>query len=317
MFVVLALPLAWSAAAWAQFQTGDPGGPPQKDTAVQRWKCGLIATAADAPCQHIVATVPIPVDWPEQQVKIAAEDISPSARVTYQVVEGGVKQMTVTIAHLMPGEEAKALLTLEIHRNMILPPENPERFRLADTKKLDAKFRPYLAPSPYIESRNPKIIALAKQISSEEKQAWAKAEAFYTWIHAHVTYQNGPIKGAMAALKDGTGDCEEMTCLFIALCRASGIPARTVHVPDHCYPEFYLLDEKGQGHWYPCEATNSPAFGGSPEKRPILEKGDNFKNPQNPRERVHYLQPGMTGLFPAGAGKPKFRPVCEPLPAEG
>jgi hypothetical protein len=317
MLVALALPLAWTASAWAQFQKNEPAGAPQAETAVQRWKCGLIITASGGPCQRIVATTPVPVDWPEQQVKIASEDISPSARVTYQMVEGGVRQMTVTIAHLMPGQEAKAVLTLEIHRTTLLPPENPKRFQLPDVKKLDTKVRPYLGPSPFIESRNPKIIALAKQISGEHAGAWAKVEAFHAWVRAHVKNEGGQIKGAMAALKDGTGSFEEMTCLFIALCRASGIPARTVHLPGHCYPEFYLLDEQDEGHWFPCETTSAQGFGGSPDKRPILEKGDNFKNPQKPREHFHYLPEMVTGASLPGSAMPQIRTIRESLPGEG
>ena len=76
------------------------------------------------------------------------------------------------------------------------------------------------------------------------------------------------IEGARQALDDGFGDCEELTSLFVAMCRAVGIPARCVWVPGHCYPEFYLEDKEGKGHWFPCQAAGSPAFGGIPEKRP-------------------------------------------------
>jgi len=311
IFGALAAPLVLTSVALAQFQKGDPDGSKLGDSSVQRWKAGVIVTASGGPCQNIVATTPIPVDWPEQEVKVAEEDISRSARVTYQMIEGGVKQMTVTISRVMPGEEVKALVTLEIRRSKILPPENTDRYVLPDLKKLTGKVRPYLSSSPYIESRNPKIVARAKEISGSETGAWAKCESFYKWIHSHVKYQNGPIKGALAALRDGTGDCEEMTCLFIAFCRAINIPARTVHVPGHCYPEFYLCDENGTGHWFPCEATNSPAFGGIEETRPVLEKGDNFRDPRDPKKRHHYLPETLTG----SGGKPQVRFVRDLLPA--
>ena len=100
------------------------------------------------------------------------------------------------------------------------------------------------------------------------------------------------IKGALAALKDGTGDCEELTSLFIAICRAADVPARTVWVPGHCYPEFYLLDEKGEGHWFPCQAAGTREFGGITETRPVLQKGDNIRPPiklKGKNERRRYL----------------------------
>ena len=67
--------------------------------------------------------------------------------------------------------------------------------------------------------------------------------ARYIVAFRDVTNRDGAVIEAsaeFAALRDGTGDCEELSSLFIALCRAHGIPARTVWVPDHCYPEFYL-----------------------------------------------------------------------------
>jgi hypothetical protein len=114
-------------------------------------------------------------------------------------------------------------------------------------------------------------------------------------VRENVEYKNGPIKGAAAALRDGTGDCEELTSLFIAICRAAGIPARTVWVEGHCYPEFYLLDKAGEGHWFPCQAAGTRAFGEIPELRPVLQKGDNIRPPYNRRDRQRYMANHLTG----------------------
>ena len=108
-------------------------------------------------------------------------------------------------------------------------------------------------------------------------------------MREHVKYKEGAAHGAIAAMKDGTGDCEDMTSLFIAFCRAEDIPARTVWVPGHCYPEFYLEDDKGEGHWFPCQAAGARQFGGITEDRPILQKGDNFKPLQGKGERQRYM----------------------------
>ena len=121
---------------------------------------------------------------------------------------------------------------------------------------------------------------MAKEIGADKEKAWDRVEAIYDWVREKVKYKNGPLKGALAALKDGTGDCEELSSLFIAICRAADIPARTVWVPGHCYPEFYLVDDKGAGHWFPCQSAGSREFGGITEIRPILQKGDNFRPPK-------------------------------------
>ena len=85
------------------------------------------------------------------------------------------------------------------------------------------------------------------------------------------------LRGALTALRVGHGDCEEMTSLFIALCRGNGIPARSVWIPGHCYPEFYLQDPEGRGCWFPCQAAGAEAFGTMTEQRPILQRGDSFR----------------------------------------
>jgi hypothetical protein len=146
----------------------------------------------------------------------------------------------------------------------------------------------FTGPSPYIESRHPQIRSLAKEIVAERQDAWERVEAMYDWVRANVKYQEGELKGALAAMRDGNGDCEELTSLFIALCRANKIPARTVWIPGHCYPEFYLEDTAGNGHWIPCQAAGSRAFGSMPEFRPILQKGDSFRVPEK-KDQQRYV----------------------------
>jgi hypothetical protein len=76
-----------------------------------------------------------------------------------------------------------------------------------------------------------------------------------------------------------------------------------VWVPDHCYPEVYLLDDDGKGHWFPCEMVGNRSFGGIAETRPILQKGDNFRPPYDRRDRQRYLAEYLTGT----GGKPKAK----------
>ena len=305
--VTLAGFFAFAGAARAQFQEGDPGGTKLGKTHVQRWKVGMTVTAVGGPCKGIVGYVPVPVEWPEQQVTVAEEDISPAAKISYRTIDGTMKLMVISVPNLPSGETANALVTLEINRNSQEPPTEAEteQYVLPNAKKLPRDIRIYLGPSPLIESRHPKIRELAKEIGKDKEKAWEQVEAVYDWVRDKVKYKTGPIKGALAGLKDGTGDCEELTSLFIAILRAKDIPARTVWVPGHCYPEFYLEDKEGEGHWFPCQAAGARAFGGIPEDRPILQKGDNFHLPDNPRERVRYLPERITGA--ASQGKPQVK----------
>jgi hypothetical protein len=274
----------------AAVQTLPENGVRLDEQRLQRWKFG-VTIQSPGECTGMLATVPVPTSWPEQTVKLVSEEFSPNVRrVTYRVLEGGVRQMVVEIPKLRSGETATALITVEVNRAALRPPLDPGVFRLPDVAKLPRDVRIYLAPSPLIEVSHPTIQKLAKEVWADQgdADAWTKVERIYDWVREHVEFLEGPIKGALAAYKDKRGDCEELSSLFIALCRANKIPARTVWVPDHCYPEFYLVDDTGVGHWIPCQAAGTRSFGGIPEFRPVLQKGDNFKVPER-KDAVRYV----------------------------
>ncbi|HEY6564460.1 MAG TPA: transglutaminase-like domain-containing protein [Pirellulaceae bacterium] len=268
-----------------------------------RWQVGIVVEAVGGPCMGLYGTVPVPIDWPEQKVRVVDEQKSPwIGDVGFRVLDRGVKQMLVHIPRIPSGGRAEALLTLEIDRFVLAAPEDPDE--LVIPKRPPRELRIYLGTSPYIESRHRKIRDLARELTDDSLSAWKQIEVFYDHVREHVTYMNGPLKGALAALRDGNGDCEELTSLFIALCRAHKVPARTVWVPDHCYPEFYLENAEGQGTWFPCQAAGTRAFGTMPELRPILQKGDNFKVPEK-KERQRYVAEYLRGNSRASGGKPK------------
>ncbi|MCS7238212.1 MAG: transglutaminase domain-containing protein [Thermoguttaceae bacterium] len=294
-FLALAI-TPFAGSAFAQFiQKTEGKGPQLGELTTQRWVAGVIVRATGGSCSGIRAYIPIPSDWPEQEVTTLEEDYSPGVKVTFRTVEETVRQMVVEIPYLAHGEEAKALITTEVRRRVILPPPDVSVFTLPDRRKLPRDVLPYLAVSPGIEVTNPKIQSLSRQLLASEGSAWQKVERIYDWVRENVKYQEGEFKGALAALTDKTGDCEEMTSLFIALCRAGGIPARTVWVPNHAYAEFYLVDDEGKGYWFPCQLAGERAFGHINEPRPILQKGDNFRSPTNPRDRKRYLAEQLTG----------------------
>jgi hypothetical protein len=259
-------------------------------------------------CKGIDASVPIPMDWPEQEVRVVEEEISADVRgVDYRTLEGGVKQMLLSIPRLGKKETCEAILTLDIDRKVILPPERTDIYQVPKTVPRDVKR--FLGDSPYIESRHPKIRTLAREIVKDKPNGWAQAEAIYDYVRANVEYRESDLKGAVDALKDKVGDCEAMTSLFVALCRAAKIPARMVWVTDHSYPEFYLVDDQNKGHWFPCQISGGRAFGEMPETRPILQKGDNYRVPES-KERRRYVAVQLTATAVRG-GSPRIEEIVE------
>jgi hypothetical protein len=270
-----------------------------------RMEVGMTVRSGGGTLRGVYATTPVPTEWEDQKVKIVKEDRSPEVRgLTYRPVGANNKQMVVTIPTVPPNGSARVIVTYELTRYEVVPPKDTTQLRIPE--KVDSSVRPYLGASPYIEIRNLKIRDLAKKLFAAKEGAsdWEKVEALYDGMRERVKYQNGKLKGALAALNDGTGDCEEMTSLFIALCRVNGIPARTVHVPEHCYPEFYLVDKDGKGRWFPCQAAGTRAFGGMPDVRPIIERGDNFTDPDHTKP-MRYL-PDFLKIKDPGGQKPGF-----------
>ncbi|MBM4022268.1 MAG: transglutaminase domain-containing protein, partial [Planctomycetes bacterium] len=147
------------------------------------------------------------------------------------------------------------------------------------------------------------IVRFATEAAGDH-EGWRRVEAIYDAVRAKVEYRNGDLKGARRALNDGWGDCEELTCLFIAAARSQGIPARTVWVEGHCYPEFYLEDAAGNGCWHPCQAAGARAFGSMPDQLPILQKGDAFRDPDRPGKQLRYVAEFLSGSLTGGGGKP-------------
>jgi hypothetical protein len=279
----------------------------------QRWKVGMTIQAPAGPCGGVRGTAPVPTTWPEQSVRIVEEDFSPHVDdVDYRTLNNGVRQMVVSIRMIPANESAHAYVTLEVTRWSILPPEDPSQFKIPTG--IPRELRSFLGASPLIETRDRRIRTKAREIVEGEESAWEMVEAIYDWVRENVEYQDGEIKGALAALKDGNGDCEELTSLFIAFCRCNRIPARTVWVPGHCYPEFYLEDQEGNGHWIPCQVAGTRDFGSMPDFRPILQKGDNFTVPEK-RGAQRYVAEHLEIKAVRGAGKPQVSFVRKLLPA--
>ena len=307
-----------SATALATAAEADRG-PKLGEPDVQKWKIGMIVSAAGGPVGRLTGTTTVPMPWPEQSVKLVGQDLSLGVTVSYKSF-GTARQMIVGIPRLADGKEVHAVLTLAITRHTLLPPDETDPYVVPDAKSLPPDFKQYLLPSPLIESHHARIKAIAKQLAAGQTRAWPHVRAIYDWVRKTIHYQKeAKLSGCVEAIDRGSGDCNQLTSTFIALCRASGIPARTVRIPGHCYPEFYLNDEKGQGHWFPAEVSGTEDFGGIFTHTPILQKGDAFKisAPGVNTETFRLLPSNLTSpnLRP-GDGRPTLKLICEPVEDE-
>lgn len=124
-------------------------------------------------------------------------------------------------------------------------------------------YRKYTQPEELIESNASEIFSLAQNLTANVDGLHEKVLEIHDFVIEHLHYTVQPEeRGALWALKKGVGDCSEYSYLFVALCRASRIPARvqagfafhthTETLEDgHMWAEYYL---ENYG-WIPVDAT--------------------------------------------------------------
>lgn len=129
-----------------------------------------------------------------------------------------------------------------------------------DIENRDERDLSYLLPSSEVESDNPQIIALAKELTKDaanEEEAMEKIHEYviktvkYDWeSFRNGTYVNNPTN-AVAVLNKPLTVCAGYSSLLAALARAHGIKIKVIHgkakIPegwyDHAWNEVYINDQ--------------------------------------------------------------------------
>lgn len=271
-------------------------------------KFGVRFHANDNQCTKVHATVPIPMQWPEQKVDVVASNISPLAKYELRPLQGGALQLVIDAASVPPNSTFDAVLTVDMVKSFIKAPEDPSSLKIP--KKIPKELNWYVGDSPYIDSKDSGIKKVIREIrATEPANDWEYVEKLYDWVRENIEYRNGKLRSTKEALKEKWGDCEEMTGIFVALCRASGIPARVVWIPEHCYPEFYLEESPGEGYWFPCQVAGERQFGEMNDYRPILQKGDRFKVPEKKNTQRYVAEYFTCKHRPLGPKEPEVQQI--------
>ncbi len=114
------------AHARGQFDEAPSGQTKSKDKGTtldqpttQKVSLGVRIRAVGGPCRGISVSFPVPMDWPEQKVQIDQQDFSPGIHQSSdRILSGGEKQMVVSVPSLASGEEAHAVITFEVTREL-------------------------------------------------------------------------------------------------------------------------------------------------------------------------------------------------------
>ncbi len=264
---------------------GDPEPPYQlSKPQTYRLKVTIRVGAGRKPLQRVTTMAPVPIDWREQQVELLSEE-KPRGITTRDVaLAKHAAVISVQIPRMPAGSEAIVERVYRVTRHEIQFTSDLDSLRAP--VRVPAELRQYLGPSPGIETTDRQIRQLAQRLKDEASDV-RTARAIFDWVREHVKYRLDKYRGARFALTEKIGDCEDMSALFIAMCRIVGIPARLVWVEGHAYAEIFLEDADNHGHWIPAQLNGPAWFGRMTEYRVILQKGDRVRNPVS-RKYKHY-----------------------------
>ena len=140
---------------------------------------------------------------------------------------------------------------------------------LRDARELEAgpaepDLSRYLAAEALLESDAPEIRSEAEAALAGIREPRPRAERLVR--HVHALLEKKPtvsIPSALEVLRTRVGDCNEHTALYVALARASGLPARIavglVYLRGafyyHAWPEVWVAERPGRGLWLPVDPT--------------------------------------------------------------
>lgn len=126
----------------------------------------------------------------------------------------------------------------------------------------------------FIDPYDPNIITIAETIhsSAETSNTFLLAKLLFVWLKENIQYQSHPddegVRPAAVTLSKKVGDCDDLSFLYISLCRVLGIPARfirgylltsyengTAIATAHAWVEVFVGGSVGQNGWIPVECA--------------------------------------------------------------
>lgn len=224
------------------------------------------------------ATTTVPVELPEQQIDdVRIETQGCLATLRQLAPEAG--QLLLAAPSIVAGQVIAAVAHFRLTLFKQYQGYRQEMFPVDQALPKDIR-KLYLYDSPGIQTRGKEVRVLANEIAGQLEHPWEKAQAFHKWVWEQIKPRVQYYTSVIAALRDRVGDCEERAAVFVAFCRAVGIPARLVWVPNHNWAEFYLHDEDGHGHWIPAHTSAYSWFGWTGAHELVLQKGDNLHVPE-------------------------------------
>jgi transglutaminase-like putative cysteine protease len=126
----------------------------------------------------------------------------------------------------------------------------------------------------YIDSNHPAIKTISSNIVVQAKtnNSFIIAKSLFIWLKENINYKlhdgQGDVQPTAITLQKKTGDCDDLSFLYISLCRAVGIPARLIRgyllqgnensgitATAHAWVEIFVGGLIGNNGWLPVECA--------------------------------------------------------------
>jgi len=135
------------------------------------------------------------------------------------------------------------------------------------TREQSAKNTVYIDPN----SPSTKLVAENIQNQADTNNSFVLAKNLFIWLKENTAYQthntNNSVQPASLTIKRKTGDCDDLSFLYISLCRSVGIPSRFIRgylidltngvagAVAHAWAEIFVGGNIGNNGWVPVECA--------------------------------------------------------------
>jgi hypothetical protein len=188
-----------------------------------------IEVTGDAP--EVRVWVSLPVEHRGQLVEIG--EIYPEPEAVVEDRLGKTKIVFWRQTDLQDGENLYFYYDFAYAGELVSGADvDPEKIEPYD--EASAEYQRYTGSEPWIEVTDA-IRAKAREIVGDEPNPYRKAKKIFDWVVYNTRYEFPDMesRGAARTFARRSGDCAGFSVVFCAMCRAEGIPARTVTA---CWP---------------------------------------------------------------------------------
>lgn len=228
--------------------------------------------------RNFIATTVAPVSMPEQKIT--------SVKIEKDGCDAQLQELSQSAARLVVATSlskgqvisARAVYRMELSKSYFGYSSDTLSPSMNYPNRL---FGQWLGNSPGIQTHSREVKSIAADLKASKEHPFEVAKSIQKWVFENIKGRPMKYTSVSTAIKRGIGDCEERAGTFVALCRAIGIPARLVWVPNHAWAEFCLFDLENKPHWIPAHTAAYDWFGWTGAHELVLQKGDRITLPNN------------------------------------